>query len=409
MTHRPRRRPGRPLVVAAVLLVGAVACSDDGDAASDPASSATEAGPGTEAGGTESREDGDDGGTVFPGDEWETVDAATLGFDPDRLDELAAEAEAADSTCLMVVRDGRVAGEWYWGEGAPDAAREVFSVTKSFTSTLVGLAVADGDLDLADPVATHVPEWAGTDSEAVTVRNLVANDSGRAWSLAGDYGVLVAERDRSAYAVGVGQDDPPGETWVYNNTAIQVLSEVLEAATGVEPADYAAERILEPIGMDDSAMGLDGAGNTSTFMGLRSTCRDLARFGHLALNGGRWGDDQVVPAAWLDEATGAPSTDLNAAYGYLWWLNREGPIGGATQAVGRLDAAERDVGQLVEGAPEDRYWALGLGDQIVQVDPGSATVVVRMGPPNLGGGGGPEFDTADTSRIVDEALVDGGA
>jgi CubicO group peptidase (beta-lactamase class C family) len=160
----------------------------------------------------------------------------------------------------------------------------------------------------------------------------------------------------------------------------------------------------EPLGMAQSSMTADGAGNTLTFMGMQSTCPDLARFGHLMLNAGRWDGEQVVTAEWVSEATGAPSTELNAAYGYLWWLNREGPIGGATQAVG-ADDDEAEEGQMVADAPEDMFWALGLGNQVVQVDPGSSTVVVR-----LGGASGPDdvspFDTEAASRVVTEALVD---
>lgn len=392
-THRRPLRTGA-VAVAVALAVAMAACSGG-----DGATPVADPPPPTDEGVA----------TTFPGDEWDTADPEELGFDPARLEELAAEAEAAASTCLMVVRHGRVVGEWYWNDGAADSPQEVFSVTKSLTSTLVGLAVADGALSLGDRAVTHVPEWEGTDSEAVTIRNLVANDSGREWSLGIDYGTLPGEADRNSFAVGLGQDAPPGETWVYNNSAIQTLSQVLEAATGVEPADYAAERIFEPIGMGDSAMGRDRAGNTATFMGLSSTCADLARFGHLALNGGSWDDEQIVPTEWLDEATGGPSTELNAGYGYLWWLNRDGPQAGAVQAVGGDEDDAAEDGQLVDGAPEDRYWALGLGDQIVQVDPGSDTVVVRLGPPVFGERDGPVFDTAAASRIVDEALVDGGS
>src|SRR3546814_16942227 len=81
--------------------------------------------------------------------------------------------------------------------------------------------------------------------------------------------------------------------------------------------------------MEDSTLTTDPAGNALTFMGLQSTCRDLARFGWLIAEDGAWGADRIVPAAWIEESTGAPSQDLNAAYGHLGWLNRPGPIAGA--------------------------------------------------------------------------------
>ena len=99
-------------------------------------------------------------------------------------------------------------------------------------------------------------------------------------------------------------------------------------------ADYAEDKLLGPIGMRDSELTTDAAGNTRLFMGLRSSCEDMARFGHLFLERGRWDDTQVVPEAWVEEATGGPSQDLNQAYGYLWWLNQRGtvlsPLGATT-------------------------------------------------------------------------------
>ena len=100
------------------------------------------------------------------------------------------------------------------------------------------------------------------------------------------------------------------------------------------------------------------------------------------------------------------STDLNAAYGLLWWLNRTGPILSPVQATDPgADAPDMPDSQLVPGAPEDMFFALGLGNQIVAVDPGSETVVVRLGGPAPPEGATP-FDTATAARVVTDALVD---
>ena len=87
-----------------------------------------------------------------------TASPEELGFDGAVLDRLAQEAQDAGSTCLLVARDGVVAGEWYWNDGAPDKPQEVFSVTKSVTSTLVGLAQAEGALQLDDRASDYIPE-----------------------------------------------------------------------------------------------------------------------------------------------------------------------------------------------------------------------------------------------------------
>ena len=327
-----------------------------------------------------------------------------LGFDPKVLDRLAEEAKDAGSTCFLVARDGVVAGEWYWNDGAADKPQEVFSVTKSVTSTLVGLAQADGDLDLADPAADYIPEWAGTASDTVTVRNLLSNDSGRFWSTESDYGALIQAQDRSAYAVGLEQADPPGEVWNYNNAAIQTLDRVIRTATGTATDAYAEERLFEPLGMSSTRMTLDASGNsTQAFFGMQSTCPDLARFGQLFEQAGEWDGEQLLPRAWVKDAVGRSSQDLNAAYGLLWWVNRAGPQLGPVEEGG---SAQR-TGQLVPGAPADIYAALGFGGQVVMVDPGSGTVVVRLG--TLGTGASPTsgaYSLANAAKVVTEALTD---
>ncbi|MFD9890043.1 hypothetical protein ACFWY9_11940 [Amycolatopsis sp. NPDC059027] len=154
--------------------------------------------------------------------------------------------------------------------------------------------------------------------------------------------------------------------------------------------------------MRHSNMTQDQAGNINAFMGLQSTCQDMARFGYLFLRKGQWNDTQVVPAQWVADATGKPSQDISAAYGYLWWLNRLGPVATVQHSMTREDSAKAPHTQLVPSAPRDMYWALGLGGQILQIDPGSDTVVVRLGPANLTAA----FPApAKTARIVTEALV----
>jgi CubicO group peptidase (beta-lactamase class C family) len=340
----------------------------------------------------------------YPGAEWATDDPAAAGFDPAALGRLDAGAEAAGSSCLVVTRDGAVVDERYWDGGGADQPREAFSVTKSVTSTLVGIAQDEGALTLDEPAADHIAEWRGTDSAAVTLRNLVSNDSGRHWDFGTDYtGMAIGARDKTTFAIGLGQDAPPGEVWAYNNSAIQTLSQVLGEATGEDPADYATSRLFDPIGMRRSTMGKDGAGNTLTFMGLRTTCLDLARFGYLMLNGGRWDGEQVVSQDWVDAATGRSSTELNAAYGYLWWLNRPGPV--ASPAVATTGAGQGSIadGQLVPGAPDDVFWALGFRNQIVAVIPSERIVAVRMGgaPPP-----GSPFTQAELTDGVLDALVE---
>ena len=337
---------------------------------------------------------------------WKTVAPKRAGLKAGALNEIAGVAEQGHSNCLAVARDGRLAGEWDFHGTTPTSTQDVFSVTKSVTSTLVGIAQDHGDLRIGDRAAKYIPAWRHTASDQVTVRDLLSNDSGRQWSPVIDYSRLLAAPDRTAFAIGLGQDAPPGTVWAYNNSAIQTLQQVLAAATGRDVARYAQRRLFGPLGMRHSEMTRDRAGNPQTFEGVRSTCRDLARMGTMMLDHGRWGRKRIVSRGWVDAATGHPSQKLNAAYGYLWWLNRHGHIAADPLVATSLSAAEDPqsrTGRLVAGAPSDLFWALGLGNQIIQMDPGSRTVTVRLGSaaarPQP-----PTFGPLEASRVVTDAV-----
>jgi CubicO group peptidase (beta-lactamase class C family) len=353
-------RRGAAALLAAVVALLAAACSGGAGLSED-----------------DPRADGRARGEGFV---WRTVRPNAAGLDPPALRLIARDARREGSTCLLVARGDRIAAEWYWHGGSADGPVAGFSVTKSVTSTLVGIAEAEGALDIDDRAAKYVPEWRGTPAAAVTVRHLLSNDSGREWSRETDYAGLILAEDRTSYAVGLRQADPPGVVWDYNNAAIQTLDRVLSTATGMATADFAEERLFEPLGMGDTRMTGDASGHsTSTAFGLESTCRDLARFGRLFAQGGAWEGEQIVPRSWVEEAVGGPSQRLNADYGLLWWLNGDG--------------------SLAPGAPRDVYAAIGFGGQVLMVDPLSGTVVVRLGAPGDG-----DFDADDIARVLTEAL-----
>lgn len=339
-----------------------------------------------------------------PGRVWRKVAPAVAGFDSAKLNQIAAQARTGKSNCLVVVRNGKLAGTWYFRGTGPHTTQDAFSVTKSVASTLVGIAQDDGDLEITDSAAKWIPEWRDTPAQAVTVRDLLSMDSGRQWSPLTDYVGLLAARDRTAFAIGLGQPTAPGTVWAYNNSAVQTLDRILERATGQKVVTFAEQRLFKPLGMTQTTMTTDAAGNAQIFEGLRSTCQDLARFGLLMLDHGVWNGRRIVSASWVEQATAQSSTKLNAGYGYLWWLNHKGVIGDVLAATSLQQAEHARRGRLVAGAPNDMYWALGLGNQLIQVDPGTKTVVVRLGtgdpltaPPTFG--------PAQASRVVSEAVI----
>lgn len=341
-------------------------------------------------------------GSASP-DSLPSADPDRLGLDPAVLEEMAATARRKGSTCLLVARDGRIAQEWYADGTDATTTHPVYSVTKSVTSVLVGIAQDEGLLDVDDVASTWIPSWEGTPSEPVTVRDLLSNASGREWSTDLDYTKLVTRADMTGFAVGLDQATRPGQSWAYNNAAIQTLEAVLESATGAAVDEFAFQRLFGPLGMEDTSMASDASGNTMVYTGITSTCRDLARFGMLMLDSGRWDGEQVVSSAWVEASTGRSSTDLNAAYGFLWWVNRSGPLVDPLTELGRsdLDDPETPRGRLVPGAPADVFWAIGLGGQIVQVHRPTGTVVVRLG--ELGSGAS-EYGPQDTAQLLTDGV-----
>lgn len=342
--------------------------------------------------------------TTTPGATWQKVSPASVGLDAAKLTQIAAQAKRGNSNCLVVVRDGKLAGEWYFRGTGRNTTQDVFSATKSFASTLVGIAQDDGDLSVDAPASKWIPQWKGTPSSTVTVRDLLSMDSGREWSPFTDYVRLLAARDRTAFAIGLDQDSPPGTVWAYNNSAVQTLDRVLLEATRENVMAFAQQRLFAPLGMTHTSMGTDKAGNAQLFEGIHSTCRDMARFGVLMLDRGLWGGKRIVSRSWVEQATGMSSSKLNAGYGYLWWLNHKGVIEDVLAATSLQQARHATRGRLVPGAPDGMYWALGLGNQIIQIDPGTKTVVVRLGtadPIPLP----PTFGPAEASRVVTEAVI----
>ena len=335
-------------------------------------------------------------------DGWPTASLASLGLRASALRRGAAEAERLGSTCFAVLRRGRLARDWNFGTGR-EVPREVFSITKSVTSTLVGIAVRDGDLRLDDRVSRYVPQWRGTPSESVTVRNLLSNDSGRYWSLETDYRGLLSARSRTRYAISLPQQYPPGSAWAYNNAAVQVLEPVLEEATGMPVKRFARERLFEPLGMTHSTFITDRADDAAVFYGVHTTCLDLARLGSLYLGRGKVGGTRLLDKGYVTRAVGRSSTTHNAAYGYLWWLNRPGTIRGATDPVdAQGQPITRVTGQLADFAPDDLYAALGFGGQVLLVDPSTRTMVIRLGLPAQPGAEAYGFTNA--ARVLTHAV-----
>ena len=328
----------------------------------------------TDADTSESSETGDE--FVYPEPDWRVELPEDHGLSSAGLADMAALAESSSSNCLVVSQAGVIVGEWYWNGFEPDTDQaNVYSVSKSITSALVGIAVDRGQLDIEAPAA--IAEWQGGPSGAVTTRNLISNNSGRQWSFDVDYLQLGVQADQTQFAIDLGQDQPVGTWWEYNNAAIQTLERVLGTSLATDLGDFAEQALFDPIHMS-ATMGRDTDGHPLTYQGVSASCRDLARFGYLYLRGGRWaGGVQVVPAAWVAESISS-SSDLNVAYGFMWWLNQPGHW-----VLPSAPLRTEGEGQIVPDAPTELFAAIGAFGQLIVVDPTSESVWVRLGPTNL--------------------------
>ncbi|MET1039323.1 MAG: serine hydrolase domain-containing protein [Aeromicrobium sp.] len=359
--------------VAVTAVLALAACSGTGD---DPAATSSTTTPTTQAPTTPAPTTPPTPTptptTTYPGVDWDRDERG----DWSALDDgLAADG----STCVAVIKDGRLVHDAYWNGGAADRQQRVFSIAKSLSSVLIGTFTGEGGLDLGASASEQIEEWRGTDADGITVRDLLAMTSGRQWSEAIDRQLIVGSPDQTSFALGLQQEREPGEKWVYDNAAVQTLESVLDdLGRSDDVVDLAEQRLLGPLGMTETTWGRDAVGNALTYSGMTSTCLDLARIGHLMLTKGAWDGQQVVPADYVEQAT-TPSSELNAAYGLLWWTNAEGRIVEVLRQAGFTTDKAPYQGRLAPNVPPDAYWAFGYGNQYVAVVPSEGVVAVRLG------------------------------
>lgn len=246
--------------------------------------------------------------------------------------------ERSDTTGLVVLQDGQLVYESY-DQGYDETSKATsWSVSKSHTSALVGIAHEEGHLDDLDyPAVEYAPELEGSGYEDVTVRQLLTMSSGVAFEESYD-GLLseinllfartyVLDRSLSDELSDIEAGEAPGEVREYRSTDTMALALVVEGATDRSLASYAEEALWQPTGMEyDAHWNTDPAGTTLATCCLNAAVRDYARFGQLYLDGGERDGQQVVPGAWVEESTtpqpptnGGPSFE-HWDYGYKWWL-----------------------------------------------------------------------------------------
>jgi CubicO group peptidase (beta-lactamase class C family) len=234
------------------------------------------------------------------------------------------------------VRHGRLAFERYFGPATPEALFDVRSVTKSVVSALTGIAVQDGDLGLDDSIAGYLgPAYVvdGADA-AVRVRHLLTMTSGFQWSETNgpDYNLWVTSPERVQYLLDRPHAAAPGAQFTYNSAAVHVLGVVLQNAVGVALPQFAAERLLRPLGIEAVLWEPSDPGTVNGGSGIQLRARDLLKLGQLFLQRGRSAGTSVVPEAWVDGATRPQfswrtsfGVQQGLSYGLLWWVSDAEP------------------------------------------------------------------------------------
>jgi CubicO group peptidase (beta-lactamase class C family) len=250
---------------------------------------------------------------------------------------LAAAYARGESTVglrsLIVVRNGHLIGERYYGAVTADSLNDVRSVTKSVTSLLVGIAIARGLITgTSERLGTlvHPPVALVEGAKAdITVDNLLTMTSGFDWdeSTAAGYNAWALASDQIQYLLDRPLSDPPGTRFNYNSGAVHLLAVGLSEAAGTSEQVFAEQYLFTALGIRAHAWEMDSRGFNNGAAGLSLRARDLAKLGQLVLQGGASGADQVVPADWIQRVLAVherpdwrygPVADL--AYGYLWWL-----------------------------------------------------------------------------------------
>ena len=297
---------------------------------------------------------------VYPGADWETSSPEAEGMDAAPLEGIDAYCVEHGCRAVVVVRHGRIVWERYWGGWNEASTDNSWSMAKSVTSALVGIAIDEGKIKgLDESAADFIPEWRGSNRDKITVGQLLSMTSGLTWAmlynpLAGDTIKMAQKDDQLAYALDRQLYRAPGTDWYYSDGDAMSFSRIIEAATGTKVGDYAQEKLFGPIGVQNANWRTDNAGQAMTWCCIFSTAKDFARFGYLFLRNGKWGDQQVVPENWVKTST-QPSQIENMSYGYYWWL---------------LDLPD---------VPKDLYAAMGFATKRTYVIPSLDIVAVRLG------------------------------
>ncbi len=291
------------------------------------------------------------------GNVWDTISPVSLGWCPNQIDTLTQYLADKNTKAFIVLKDGKIVIENYFGTFTQDSIWYWASAGKSLSAFLVGIAQENGLLSIDDTVAAHLgsgwTDCTGTDEEKITIKNQLNMTTG----FDDDVPDPDCTTDSCLTCIAT-----PGNRWAYHNAPYHLIHDVLSVASGNSLNAYTWSNLTTQTGI--SGLWIDHV--------FYSTPRSMARFGLLTLGNGIWDSDTILHDSNYFQEMISTSQAMNPSYGYLWWLNGKGSfMAPQSQFVFQ--------GDLVPNAPNDMIAALGKNDQKIYVVPSQNLVVIRMG------------------------------
>jgi CubicO group peptidase (beta-lactamase class C family) len=244
---------------------------------------------------------------------------------------------------FMFLRHGKVIAEGWWSPYAPDLKHTLYSASKSFTSTAVGFAATEKLLNVTDKVISFFPEYlpdtVSTFLADMEVRDLLSMSAGQVPDPTG----IIPRNDTNWVKAFLARPvvNDPGTKFLYNSMATYMLSAIVQKVTGEKVIDYLTPRLFEPLGISGMDWEIDPKGINTGGWGLRLKTEDMAKFGQMYLDKGKWNGKEIIPESWVNEATtlkiyqapDAPqsvrdSSDWMQGYCYQFWRCRHNAFRG---------------------------------------------------------------------------------
>ena len=243
-----------------------------------------------------------------------------------------ADREQLGLHSLMILRHGQVVAEGWWKPYERTRPHMMFSVSKSFTATAIGIAESEGRLSVDEPILAFFPsyatDWVKQNVRDLRVRHLLSMATGH------DVDTMEVMRAQPAedwvkIFLEVPVIYPPGSHFLYNSGASFVLSAIIASRTGQHVKDYLESRLFAPLGIDLPPWETNPRGIEYGASGLRLRTEELAKFGQLYLQRGEWNGKQLLPDSWIEAATSVqahngtdPDDDWSQGYGFQFWRSR---------------------------------------------------------------------------------------